>query len=343
MKQSHSGRQSENRILFTIIIPAYNAEKYIQACLDSLIDQDIENYEIIVVNDGSTDSTGKILDDYEKKHNFIKIIHKENSGVSDARNAALDKAQGEYILFADADDTVNKVFKDLGDIIKTKASDIYTLKARLITRRKEIVLENYLEPDTYYDSKDLLIQFIKNKVVFDVVWLYCFKRSLLEKHNFRFISGRLHEDSEFIPKVLLGGDKIYSTDIVYYNYYIRTGSITQKKDQRRNAEDLIYISKLLKKEFSGVQDEELKYWLDDLIAYYYLTAVTRGRLSMLRDRDLLESVSTEGLSMRPAYKRHMTFMKKYPRLYEAQRSVAGSANTGYELLKNIIIRRKYRV
>lgn len=339
MRQSQSGRKLENKILFTIIIPAYNAEKYIPGCLNSLIDQDIENYEIIVVNDGSTDSTGKILDDYDKKHGFIKIIHKENSGVSDTRNAGLDQAQGEYVLFVDADDSINKVLKDLGDIIEKKESDIYVLKARMITRRKEVQLENYLDPNRYYNSKDLLIQFIKNKVVFDVVWLYCYRRSLLERHGFRFMSGRLHEDSEFIPKVLLAANKIYNTDILFYNYYIRTNSITQKKDQRKNAEDLIYISKSLKEEFAHVRDEALKYWLDDLIAYYYLTAVDRGKLSMLKDRDLLESVSIEDLSMRPSYKQRMTLLKKYPRLHEARRSIAEGADIGCQLLKRIITRR----
>ena len=90
----------------SVIVPVYNLEKYIGRCLDSLINQDFDRYEIIVVNDGSTDNTGKICDEYSDKYDFVKTIHKSNGGVSSARNEGIKAAQGEYVMFVDGDDYV---------------------------------------------------------------------------------------------------------------------------------------------------------------------------------------------------------------------------------------------
>ena len=94
---------------FSIIVPAYNAEKYIARCLDSLINQDIpeRNYEILITDDGSTDKTGTICDNYAAKYPFIHVTHTSNHGVSHARNIAIEKCRGEYVMFCDADDLVS--------------------------------------------------------------------------------------------------------------------------------------------------------------------------------------------------------------------------------------------
>ena len=99
-------RFSEEDMRVSVIIPVYNLEKYIGRCLDSLISQDFSDYEVIVVNDGSTDNTALICDEYAKKYNFIKAVHKKNGGVSSARNLGIDLAEGEYIMFVDGDDYV---------------------------------------------------------------------------------------------------------------------------------------------------------------------------------------------------------------------------------------------
>ena len=95
-------------LLISIIIPAYNIENYIVRCLDSLLNQTYKNLEVIVVDDGSSDNTGKIIDDYASKYENIKVIHKKNAGVSAARNSGIDVANGDYIGFVDGDDTVDK-------------------------------------------------------------------------------------------------------------------------------------------------------------------------------------------------------------------------------------------
>ena len=93
----------------SIIIPVYNVEKYLRECLDSILAQSYKDFEIILVDDGSTDSSGNICDEYSMKYENIKVLHKNNNGLSSARNAGLDIAQGEYILFIDSDDVVSPV------------------------------------------------------------------------------------------------------------------------------------------------------------------------------------------------------------------------------------------
>ena len=111
--------------LVSVIIPAYNIEDYIGRCLDSVLSQTYKNLEIIVIDDGSSDRTGEILDDYEKKNHRMKVIHKENGGVSSARNIGIDRANGDYIGFVDGDDRVNpKLFETLVKLINGENADI---------------------------------------------------------------------------------------------------------------------------------------------------------------------------------------------------------------------------
>ena len=95
-------------MLFSIIVPIYNVEKYLARCIDSILDQDYANYEIILVNDGSTDNSLLIAEKYSKKYSNIILINKENGGLSDARNVGLDTAKGQYVIFLDSDDAIDK-------------------------------------------------------------------------------------------------------------------------------------------------------------------------------------------------------------------------------------------
>ena len=117
-----------NEELISVIIPIYKVEKYLRECIDSIINQSFKNLEIILVDDGSPDNCGKICDEYAKKDNRLKVIHKENGGLSSARNAGLDIATGEYISFVDSDDYVsNKFIENLSFYLKNKYFCIYVL------------------------------------------------------------------------------------------------------------------------------------------------------------------------------------------------------------------------
>ena len=116
-----------NNEIISIIVPCYNVEKYIERCVTSLVNQTYTNIEIILVDDGSTDSTGELCDNYEKADNRIKVIHKKNGGLSDARNAGMKVAIGNYFFFVDSDDFISTdTIKFLYENLLDKAADIST-------------------------------------------------------------------------------------------------------------------------------------------------------------------------------------------------------------------------
>ena len=127
--------------LISIIVPIYNVEKYLKKCIDSIINQTYKNLEIILVDDGSPDNCGKICDEYAKKDNRIKVIHKENGGVSSARNVGVENATGEYIGFVDSDDYIEKdMYEVLINNLKKENADISIISNYEVYKNK--IIEN---------------------------------------------------------------------------------------------------------------------------------------------------------------------------------------------------------
>ena len=133
--------------LISIIVPVYNVEKYIHECVDSIINQTYKNIEIILVDDGSPDNCGKICDEYAKKDNRIKVIHKPNGGLSDARNHGIDVANGEWLMFIDSDDWIepNMAEKLLHSALNNKA-DLAISSVILFDEEKEYIPEHFYSP-----------------------------------------------------------------------------------------------------------------------------------------------------------------------------------------------------
>ena len=138
---------------FSIIVPVYNVEKYLSKCIQSLIDQDYNDYEILLIDDGSTDKSGIICEQYAKKYENIYVFHKKNGGLSDARNYGLQKALGDYILFVDSDDWIKKdILKEFSDIIENnKAVDVIETRFIEVYKNEEIVKDKKLH--SYAKSK----------------------------------------------------------------------------------------------------------------------------------------------------------------------------------------------
>lgn len=209
----------------SVIVPVYNAEKYLAECLDCLINQTLSDIEIICINDGSSDKSIDILESYAKKDNRIKVINKDNQGAGAARNVGLDNAVGEYIYFLDADD-----FIELDTLEKTYNSsdekDLDVLIFQLINydgEKDEYYNSNYYEMAklaefvgedvfNYKDIGDLIF----NVAVSPVNKLY--KRALIDKFNVRFPEGMIFEDNIFFWNVFLNAKRIL---FVKKHYYIR--------------------------------------------------------------------------------------------------------------------------
>jgi len=167
--------------LISIIIPLYNSERYIKETLDSVLDLSIKEIEIIIVNDGSTDSSISIVNEYLGKHNNISLISKKNTGVANSRNIGLQKAKGEYVLFLDADDVLNSSFFDLKmDLINSKSNIIGSYIQVFENNIENVIGYNH---SVYQDPIKSILKF-ENGVTLPSSYL--FKRSFLIENNISF-------------------------------------------------------------------------------------------------------------------------------------------------------------
>lgn len=213
--------------LITIIVPVYNVEEYLPACLQSILQQSYTNLEILVVDDGSQDHSSHICDDFAAKDQRMKVIHQANHGVSYARNVALKLASGEYIGFVDGDDWIsNDMFEYLYSNMKANHADIsicphYSVKAG----KKEVSL-SYKEP-LVLNNVECVRLLGKRDYLHDFAWDKLYKRELWE--NMFFPEGRIFEDVALIYKILYRADKIVLTNEPKYYYRTRSGSITANK------------------------------------------------------------------------------------------------------------------
>lgn len=211
--------------MVSIIVPIYNVEQYLEKCIDSIINQTLKDIEIILVDDGSPDNCGQICDEYAKKDNRIKVIHKENGGLSSARNAGLKIATGEYIGFIDSDDYIElNMYEELYNIAKENNIDIVSCNYNRIA--KEIRKSEIYLPANKVIIKNEINDLIKksnyNKMLW-YVWKALYKREIIEKIN--FIEKPIIEDTPFNLEAYLKSNSIYHLDKPLYNYIHRENSI----------------------------------------------------------------------------------------------------------------------
>lgn len=225
--------------LISIIIPIYNVEKYLKKCVDSVINQTYKNIEIILVDDGSTDSSSKICDEYKLKDKRIKVIHKENGGLSDARNFGLNIAKGNYISFVDSDDFINsKMIEDLYKVITNVDCDI------VFGNVKDYYDYEVLEDKIEFKMEDIKLKNTEeclkniNVRIYNIAYPKLFKASLFK--TLRFPKGLNYEDSYITPYIY---DMVKNVALLPYNYYyrlIREDSIVHKKFSEKDY-DLIKV------------------------------------------------------------------------------------------------------
>ena len=210
--------------LITIVVPVYNVEKYLKKCIESIINQTYKNLEIILVDDGSPDNCGKICDDYKKQDSRIKVIHKKNGGLSDARNAGIDIANGEYITFIDSDDYIDDDYVELlyNAIVKDKTDMV--ISSHKVIYDNGTILEKETGERSILNSKEVLKRILYDEGIDLSAWAKLYKIELFRK--VRYPKGRLFEDAATTYKLV---DKCKNISIVSkstYNYMIRENSIT---------------------------------------------------------------------------------------------------------------------
>ncbi|WP_295071849.1 glycosyltransferase [uncultured Fibrobacter sp.] len=216
-----------NHPLVSIIIPIYKVEQYLRRCLDSIVNQTYTNLEIILVDDGSPDGCPQICDEFAAKDNRIVVIHKENGGLSDARNAGLNICKGVYISFVDSDDWINPQYIDVLIDIATKEKADIAISEYIKTTENNRKKQNIIFKKNFSSKDALLRLFSKNNIAFTVSWGKLYKRELFS--SLRFPIGKYHED-EFTTYILFYNSKkiVYTSEILYY-YYQRAGSIVSTR------------------------------------------------------------------------------------------------------------------
>ena len=228
----------------SIIVPVYNVEKYLSKCIDSILNQTFNNFELILVDDGSTDSSIQICDEYRMKDKRIKVIHKQNGGLSSARNAGLDIALGKYIGFVDSDDFIHKnMYQLLYSNLTKYNGDISICRfGRIFDGEKSTNIEDSCNVKvTEMTGYNALENLYNDKFLdFIVAWNKLYKREIFK--DIRYPVGKIHEDEFIIHRILYESKKVIYIDKILYYYYQRDNSIMGKKFNLKSI-DRVYAYK----------------------------------------------------------------------------------------------------
>lgn len=226
-----------NDELISVIIPVYNVEKYLYHCIDSVVNQSYKAIEIILVNDGSSDGSTQICDDWSKKDSRIKIIHKQNGGLSDARNAGLKIANGEWIAFVDSDDWVASNYLEyMVSAATAEKSDIVECSVKKIfTTECNEKIDN-LKIEETYDNQTALRLLIEDQIFHQHVWNKIYRRSVISQIFFEI--GKLNEDEFWTYQIFGNAHYITKINNQLYFYYQRPGSIMHNEYSLRRLDAL---------------------------------------------------------------------------------------------------------
>ena len=270
-------------MIISLVLPVYNVEKYLGKCINSCLDQDISSsdFEIIIVDDGSTDASGKIGKKYADKFENVKLIQQKNKGLSGARNTGLSHAKGKYVWFIDSDDWIeSNVLADITQKLEfhkvdTMVVNFYKVdQFDKITASSDINLrfkDNHIYTGTEY--------FKKRAGDFLNSWRYISNTDFLRKHNLNFYEGIVHEDNEHTPKLLYYSSKVFVYNKPIYAHLIRSGSIMTTFNPKKidswfrifeslkafrsqmtdNAEFRVYLNQYLLQQYSNYLTNRNKY------------------------------------------------------------------------------------
>lgn len=231
---------------YSIVIPMYNVEQYIKRTLDNIFNQTEKDFEVIVVDDGSTDKSIDIAKKYD-----VKIIKTKHVSVSEARNIGVKHAKGEYLIFLDSDDYWDKeLLKNLSKSMDNKP-DLIRFQARTVN--DEGVKTDYNEIEFYDKNGEEAFEIISKFHYIESVWIYAIKRSYYLKEKFLFKKGTIHEDFGLTPLIIIKAKKVNCINYIGYNYYRRSGSIMNTPDYewtKRKVKDFYTHYVYLRKEIS---------------------------------------------------------------------------------------------
>ena len=276
--------------IITIIIPIYKVEEYLRKCLDSVINQTYTNLEIILVDDGSPDNCGNICDEYAKKDERIKVIHKENGGLSDARNVGIKNANGKYITFVDSDDYITKDYVGyLYNLIKENNVDLSICGIKTIWKDvKKIKTEK--GKTQCLDTKEAFENMLFAKGIEVAAYGKLYLTELWE--NIEFPKGKAYEDTAVIYKLIEKAGKIaYGSKNCYY-YVARVGSISKQQQFNKNEEDYIRhteeMLKYIKEKYPELEEATERFEIYSKFRILRILVFTKPRNKQMEKDIILE-------------------------------------------------------
>lgn len=270
--------------LLSVIVPVYNVEKYLKRCLESILVQSWNDYEIILVDDGSTDSSAQICDLYAEKYEMIRVIHKENKGLSDTRNRGIEEASGEYVYFPDSDDWLEpNTFSELSDVIEELTYDIISFNREFVTSEEDKLISAKSRIQKL-SGKQALLEMLKQSDVTGFANDKIYRKKLFLDNDIEFPVGKYYEDLGTNYKLFLKATKVYVTNQKYYHYLITNpDSITQSWNEQK-LQDMfgfyreIYYSPLIREKFEELEIEILQaYYINGLI--HILSSLYKSNIS----------------------------------------------------------------
>lgn len=258
----------------SVIIPAYNAEKDINKSIDSVIAQTMQDFELIVVNDGSTDNTENMILSYKDTlGDKLHYYYKENTGVADTRNFGIDKATGEYILFVDADDYIDKDLLSKLQVYMDKNVDAIKFKLTKIDTKGNVIEKIQGPVFDVTNGEKAFNELFYQDVLIDAMCIYLWKREYIAKHNYRFVKDTYHEDFGLIPIMLVNADTVVSADVYGYYYVQSENSIMRNIDHnkaiKKMQDSFMYYDKMLE----TIEKSNIAKFTKDNVKLYYTNSI----------------------------------------------------------------------
>ena len=259
-------------MLFSVVVPIYNVEKYLRECIDSILAQTVKDYEIILVDDGSLDGSPDICDEYAAKYDNVKVIHKPNGGLSDARNAGTDIAVGDYIIYIDSDDYFANEYVFEGIKKKTeKHPDIILYKFRKYFEKTKTFGECSFDFNGIYDNEEactVINKLVRKDAFYCAAWAKVIKRSLLCDNNICFKKGIISEDIEWYYHVLMKAESFALIDEVVIIYRQRAGSISASPNEKSLSDNIDNLEYWIS-ELKGCKNESLRQAIQNSMGKLY--------------------------------------------------------------------------
>lgn len=310
--------------LISVIVPVFKVEQYLEKCVNSIINQTYKNLEIILVDDGSPDRCPEMCDNFAKKDKRIKVVHKQNGGLSDARNAGIDKSTGNLLMFVDSDDylELNAIEILYNNLVQTNADISFSDFAFVYDDDEGI--HNYENKIEVYSKEEVIQRFaLKGAVYFTVAWCKLVKREVLG--NIRFPVGKLHEDEFTTYKIMFNASKIVRSSCTLYRYLQRSGSIMQSKTDKNHLHIFEASVERLKFYKENAFDEYAEFATNYLmtIVYPYMFLQASRMFEdkhkiKLQMKEVMQTYKADGIKIKSKFKvwlrlhfpRMMTFLNK---------------------------------